>query len=369
MLDLTRVLAGPFCTMILADLGARVIKIERPPAGDDSRAFGPFVEGRSAYFLSLNRGKESIALDLKREEDRVIFRRLTAQADVLVENFRSGTMEKLGLGWEELHSAHPRLIYATLSGFGRTGPDSGRGAYDLVIQALGGIMSITGQPDGPPVRVGTSIADITAGLYSAVGVCAALAEREHTGRGQLVDVAMLDCQVAILENALARLQATGEPPGPLGSRHPSITPFDAYEARDGFLVVAAGNDALFARLCGVLGREGLAVDPRFASNHLRTENHAALKAEFQAVMAQRTCAQWLDALDKAGIPCGPVRNLAQVADDPQVAARNMLVDIADTGLKAAGNPIKLPDHPDPRTRPDAPELDGDRERILAKLAD
>ena len=273
---MTRVLAGPYCTMVLADLGARVMKVERPGSGDDARSFGPMVGGRSAYFGSLNRGKESIALDLKREADRRVFDALLARADVLVENFRPGKLAQLGYGWEALRERHPRLVYAAVSGFGRTGPYANRPAYDVIAQAMGGMMSLTGQPGAPPTRVGTSIGDIAAGLFAAIGISAALAERERTGRGTLVDVAMLDAQVAILENAVARYLATGEVPGPLGSRHPSIAPFAAYAAADGHLVIAAGNDALFRRLCDVLGRPALAADARFAGNEARVRHADAL---------------------------------------------------------------------------------------------
>lgn len=370
VLDLTRVLAGPFCTMLLAELGARVIKIEAPPSGDDSRQFGPFLGSASAYFLSLNRGKESLALNLKDPGDRALFMRLLARADVLVENFRPGAMERLGLGWEHLHERHPRLIYAALSGFGQTGPRANQPAYDLVIQAMGGIMSLTGQPGDPPTRVGSSIGDITAGLYCALGVNAALYHRERTGQGMLVDVSMLDCQVAILENALARLAAEGAPPGPLGARHPSITPFDTFRAADGWLVICAGNDRLFVELAGLLGRPELAGDHRFKDNHSRTQNHEVLKAEMETILAAHPVEHWLAKLQEAGVPCGPVNDLAQVVAEPQVAARNMLVSVpigGDAFVKVAGNPIKFSAFPDPATRPAAPELDANRRDILDEL--
>jgi CoA:oxalate CoA-transferase len=231
VVDLTRVLAGPFCTLVLADLGARVVKVESPD-GDDARRIGPFVAGRSAYFASLNRGKQSIALDLRAEADRSVFEALVARADVLVENFRPGVMKRLGYGWEALHVRHPRLVAASVSGFGQTGPYAARPAYDVVVQGMGGIMSLTGHPGAPPTRVGTSSGDITAGLFAAIGIQAALVERARSGEGRFVDVAMLDCQVATLENAIARYQATGQVPGPLGSRHPSIAPFQALATRD-----------------------------------------------------------------------------------------------------------------------------------------
>jgi len=370
VLDLTRVLAGPYCTMILSDLGARVIKVEPPGRGDDAREIGPFADGKSAYFMSLNRGKESIALDLKEDGDRRIFERLLPHADVLVENYRAGTMEKLGYGWNSLHALHPRLIYAAVSGFGHTGPYSHRPAYDIVAQAMGGIMSLTGPPGGPPTRVGTSVGDIAAGLFTAVGVSAALYDREHSGRGRKIDVAMLDCQVAILENAIARYQATGEVPGPLGSRHPSITPFDSFATRDGFLIIAAGNDALFETLCRALDRPDLSQRPEFATNDLRTQNQALLRAELEAALATRDSTEWLSRLESASVPCSPINDVAQALADPQVRARNMVVRIDDPAagsLDVAGNPIKLSGFPDPQTRGPAPELNAHRDALLAEL--
>jgi CoA:oxalate CoA-transferase len=365
VVDLTRVLAGPYCTMVLADLGARVVKVERPGAGDDARAFGPIVAGRSAYFGSLNRGKESIALDLKRAADRAVFDALLAKADVLVENFRPGTLERLGYGWDALHERHPRLVYAAVSGFGRTGPYARRPAYDVIAQAMGGIMSLTGQPGAPPTRVGTSIGDIAAGLFAAIGIGAALHDRAATGRGTLVDVAMLDAQVAILENAVARYLATGAVPGPLGSRHPSIAPFAAFAAADGHLVIAAGNDGLFARLCGLIGRPALAADARFAGNEARVRNADALAAELEAALAAAPVAEWLAKLADAGIPCGPIHDVAQVLADPQVRARNMVIRAGDTEM--AGNPVKLAAHPDAAERTPAPALDEHRAAILREL--
>jgi CoA:oxalate CoA-transferase len=365
VLDLTRILAGPYCTMVLADLGARVIKVERPGRGDDARAFGPFAGGRSAYFASVNRGKESIALDLKRAEDRVLFDALLARADVLVENFRPGTLERLGYGWDVLSARFPRLVYAAVSGFGQTGPYAQRPAYDVIAQAMGGIMSLTGHPGAPPTRVGTSIGDIAAGLFAAIGIGAALHERTASGRGTRVDVAMLDAQVAILENALARYLATGEVPGPLGSRHPSIAPFAAFAAADGHLVLAAGNDALFAKLCAVLGRPALATDPRFATNEARVGAEDLLRGELEALLGARRVAEWLPLLEAAGVACGPIQDIAQVLADPQVAARNMVIRAGSARM--AGNPVKLAAFPDPRERAAAPELDEHRAAILREL--
>ena len=370
VIDMTRVLAGPYCTMLLRDLGARVIKMEAPETGEDSRGFGPFVEGISAYFLSLNRGKESIALDLKRPRDRAIFDALVAKADVLVENYRAGTMEKLGYGWETLHAANPRLVYAAISGFGQTGPYKARPAYDMVVQGMGGIMSVTGHPGGPPTRVGTSVGDLTAGLFALGAITAALYEREKTGHGRMIDIGMLDCQIAILENAIARYAVTGRTPGPLGARHPSITPFEAYATRDGHVIIAAGNDKLFHILAGALNRPDLKADPRFQGNAMRTDNVAALKAELEKTLTTRPTAHWLALLDAAGVPNGPINDIAQALTDPQILARNMVVAMADPdgpSLTMAGNPIKMSGVADPATRPPAPKLDADRANILAEL--
>jgi CoA:oxalate CoA-transferase len=370
VLDLTRVLAGPYCTMVLADLGARVIKVERPGSGDDSRAIGPFIEGKSAYFMSLNRGKESIALDLRDSADREIFEKLLSRADVLVENYRAGVMEKLGYGWEVLHARHPRLIYAAASGFGHTGPYAERPAYDLVVQGMGGLMSLTGQPGSAPTRVGTSIGDIAAGLFTTVGVGAALYHRELTGEGTKIDVAMLDCQVALLENAIARYVATGRVPGALGSRHPSITPFEAFAAADGHLIIAAGNDGLFRKLCDVLGRPELPDDARFCNNQARSSNPDALKIEIEGALRRRTRADWLAALEAAGVPCGPINDVAEVMADPQVAARNMVIRVRDEvagEISMPGNPIKFSAFEDPEAREPAPALDADRERLLGDV--
>jgi CoA:oxalate CoA-transferase len=367
ILDLTRVLAGPFATHTLQDLGARVIKVEPPGTGDDTRAFPPFVQGESAYFATLNAGKQSIALDLKAEADRAIFERLLARADVLVENYRPGVMARLGYGWPVLAARHPRLIYAAVSGFGQTGPDALKPAYDMVVQARGGVMSITGESGGPPVRVGASIGDIAAGMYLTQGVLAALYDRTRTGKGALVDVAMLDAQLAIQEHAIAIASATGVPPGPTGARHPTITPFATYRAADGFFVIAAGNDALFRRLCGVLGL-GIADDPRFATNLARSENHALLKRLIEAVTLGGTVAHWTGALDAAGLPTARVQDMVEVLRDPQLLARGMVLDVAarpgGPGFVAPGNPMKLSTLPDIDRRPPVPVLDGDRAAIL-----
>jgi CoA:oxalate CoA-transferase len=367
VLDLTHVLAGPFATHTLQDLGARVIKVERPGTGDDTRAFPPFVAGQSAYFATLNAGKQSIALDLKAAADRAIFERLLARADVLVENYRPGVMARLGYGWDRLSALFPRLVYAAVSGFGQTGPDAGKPAYDMVVQARGGVMSITGESGGPPVRVGASIGDIVAGMFLTQGVLAALFDRERTGKGAMVDVAMLDAQLAIQEHSIAITSATGVPPGPIGARHPTITPFATFRAADGFVVIAAGNDALFARLCEVLGLQ-IAGDPRFATNLARCENHALLKRLIEAVTLGETVAHWTRALEAAGLPTGRVQDMAEVLRDPQLLARNMVQRVAagpgGPAFVAAGNPVKMSSLAETVERPSAPVLDGDRQAIL-----
>ena len=367
ILDLTHVLAGPFCSTILADLGASVIKVERPGTGDDTRAFPPFVDGESAYFSALNAGKRSIALDLKSAPDRAIFDRLLARCDVLLENFRPGVMDRLGYAWETLHARHPRLIYGAVSGFGHTGPDAAKPAYDMVVQARGGVMSITGEEGGPPVRVGASIGDIVAGMYLAHGVLAALYALEKTGKGAKVDIGMLDAQLAIQEHSLAITTATGTPPGPTGARHPTITPFSTFRASDGFFVIAAGNDALFRRLCDTLPLP-LADDPRFATNAARCENVHLLKRLIEAVTLGQTAAHWISTLDAAGIPTGRVQTMAEALRDPQILARNMVLPITPRpggpAFMASGNPIKMSTLPDPTTRSAAPLLDGDRKAIL-----
>lgn len=370
VVDLTRVLAGPYVTMLLADLGATVVKVE-PPQGDDARTFPPFISGKSGYFSSINRGKLSIALDLKAQADRDIFEKLLAKADILIENFRGGALDKLGYGWDVVHAKYPRLIYAAVSGFGHTGPYKARPAYDMVVQAMGGIMSLTGHDGAPPTRVGTSIGDITAGLFATIGVATALYERERKGVGQKVDVAMLDCQIALLENAMIRYVATGQVPGRMGSRHPSIAPFGAFAANDGHLVIAAGNDHLFRELANALGLPQMAKDARFLTNADRTAHIDDLYHEMEAMTLTDSVAAWLSRLEKAGIPCGPINNMAGVMADPQVRARNMVVGLDDPimgHLDVPGNPIKLSAHDDPPGRAAAPNLDADRAAILNMIA-
>ena len=372
VVDLSRVLAGPYCTMVLADLGARVIKVERPDRGDDARGMGPFIDGESAYFESVNRGKESIALDLSGAGDRAVFEQLLDRADVLVENFRPGVLDRLGYGWEKVAVRWPSLVLASVSGFGQTGPYSDRPAYDMVAQAMGGIMSITGHPDGEPARVGSSIGDLAAALFCAIGVVSALYERQASGRARHVDVSMLDSQVALLENAIVRFQASGTVPGPLGAKHPSITPFGVFRAADETrLVITAGNDDIFRRLVRVLGRPELALDPRFASNEQRCRHEAELEALVEGALSARPADEWLAMLNAAQVPCAPINDVAAVLADPQIAARQMIVTLAGSalpGLRVAGNPIKLSGVADPAVRPGAPALDGDRQAILDELA-
>jgi CoA:oxalate CoA-transferase len=370
VIDLTRILSGPYCTMMLRDLGARVIKVERPGSGDDARLIGPFIDGMSAYFASINRGKESIDLDLRKDEDRGVFEALLDRGDVLAENFRAGTMEKLGYGWKAIHARWPRLVMTSVSGFGQTGPLRERPAYDMVVQAMGGVMSITGEPGGSPTRVGTSIGDIVAGMFAAYGTVAALHQRHTTGSAAQVDVAMLDGQVALLENAIARYVTTGVVPGPIGSRHPSITPFGVFEAKDGALVLAAGNDALFARLCELLGVAELAGDQRFATNDKRCENEAELRAALERALARDVVDNWLARATAAGIPCAPVQDVAQVLEHPQVRARNMVLPFADPtlgNLLIAGNPVKISTLPERVAAESPPTLGQHRQAILAEL--
>ncbi|MBP7195541.1 MAG: CoA transferase, partial [Candidatus Cloacimonetes bacterium] len=344
VLDLTRVLAGPFCTMVLSDLGAEVVKVEIPGSGDDSRAFGPFLHNRSLYFLSINRAKKSVSLNLKHPRGKELFKRLVPQFDILVENYRPGTMEKLGLDYELLKELNPRLIYAASTGFGHSGPDSLKPAYDILAQARGGIMSITGQDPNHPTRVGMSLGDITAALFTAIGINAALYQRQITGRGQKIDVSMLDSQVAILENALVRYQAEGVSPQPLGTRHPTIAPFQAYRARDRYFVIAVGNDALWKTFCSALERLELTDDPRFSSNRLRTDNLAELNTILEPIFLTKDASDWLALFELTGIPCAPINDIEAVINDPQVLSRNMIVSVEDElagTVKIAGNPIKM----------------------------
>lgn len=367
VLDMTRVLAGPYTGMILADMGADVIKIEALGHGDDSRQFGPFVKGESVYYMSLNRGKRSMTLNLKSPDGKEILKDLVKKADVLLENFRGGTMEKLGLGYDVLKEINPRLVYSACTGFGMTGPYKHDPAYDVIVQGMGGIMSITGQAGGEPTKVGASIGDITAGLFSAIGVMIALYNRDKTGKGQLVDVSMLDCQVAILENAIARYTNAGVSPKPIGNRHASITPFQSLPCSDGYIIVAVGNDNLWQKFCGIIGRPDLAADERFTTNPLRTNNVEALTVELNKTFKTKTMDEWLHLIKEAGIPVGPINDVARVMKDPAVIARDMIVTTHHPvagDIEMAGVPIKLSDTPGEVAGP-APTL-GQHTRELLK---
>lgn len=351
VLDLTRVLAGPYASMVLADLGAEVLKVELPTKGDESRGFGPFQNGESAYFTSVNRGKKSVTVDLRTAAGCDLAKRLTRECDVLLENFRPGSMARFGLDYESLRQENPRLVYASISGFGQTGPYAQRPAYDVIIQAMGGISSITGEPGGAPVRVGSSVADLSSALFGVIGILAAWGRAKETGQGQQVDISMLDCQVALLENAVARYYVNGEVPQPLGSRHPTITPFQYFAATDGYIVIAAGNDGLWRKLCQALALDDLADDERFADNAARTQNHGEMEPLLAAAFTERSVEAWCEVLGAAGIPCGPIHDVGQVCNDAQVAARQMIIELEhpvagrqkmpNTPLKFSQTPIAL----------------------------
>ncbi len=369
VLDLTRVLAGPYATMVLGDLGADIIKVEMPEVGDDARHFGPYLKGESAYFMSLNRNKKSITLNLKTEKGKAILIDLIKKSDIIVENFRPGTMEKLGLGYDVIKDINPRIIYATCSGFGHTGPYKERASYDAVVQAMGGLMSITGHKGGKPTRVGTSIGDIAAGLFTAIGILTALVYRNTTGLGQMVDVAMLDSQVAILENAIARYVVTKEVPSREGNRHPSIVPFETFDTSDGEIMIAAGNDSLWKKFCTVIDLEELGQDQRYETNILRNERYLELRPIIAEKILKKTTEEWQELLDTAGIPNGPINSVDKVLEDPQVKARDMIVDIVHPiagELQIPGIPIKLSQTPG-RIRKPSPVLGEDTEKILGEL--
>ena len=367
VLDFTRVLSGPYCTMQLADMGARVIKVEQPGKGDDTRAWGPpFVEGESAYFLSINRNKESLTLDLKNPGAMRVLEPLLAKADVLVENFRPGTMSRLGLGYEQLAARFPRLVYCSISGFGQTGPRREEPGYDAVVQAEGGLMSITGSAEGQPFRLGVAISDIVSGMFAAQGVAFALLARERTGRGQFVDIGMLDATAALLTYQAGIYFATGSTPGRMGNRHPTIVPYETFAAADGDFVVAVGNDEQWRRFCEVLKRGPLALDERFTTNRLRLANYDTLRPILGETLRSRPRAEWVEELKKAGVPCGSVRDVAEVLQDPQLDARGMIQEVEHAvagAIRVTGIPIKLSDTPGAvRTAP--PTLGQHTESIL-----
>ena len=361
VVDFSRVLAGPFATMMLADLGARVIKVERPGSGDDSRSYGPFVDDRSLYFARVNRGKESIALSLKDPADLAVARALVARADVVVENFRPGVMARLGLGAEDCLALNPRLVYCSISGFGHSGPWSSRPAYDAVVQGMSGIMSITGSADGPPIKPGSPVADLSAGLYAFGGICAAL----RSGVGTHLDVAMYDATVSLLEGAALAWLATGQEPGRIGNAHFAIAPFDTFACADRDITVCAANDLLFGALVTALHLPGLLTDSRFTTNALRHLHRTELKAALEDVLKGGTADHWLDVLAEAGVPCGPISDVAEAVGSPQSKARNMVVDAG--GLPVPGQPLKLSAWPDPTVRPAAPELDEHGPAIRAEV--
>lgn len=349
VVDLSRVLSGPYCTMLLADMGARVIKIEQPGRGDDTRAWGPpFVGGESAYFLSINRNKRSVTIDFKRPDGLRLLERLVERADVLVENFRPGTLDRIGLGYADLARRSPQLIYCAVSGFGQTGPQRERPGYDAVVQAEGGLMSITGPGDGPPYRLGVAIADIAAGIFAAHGIVLALLARQRTGRGQLVDVAMLDSTAALLTYQAGIYFATGDAPCRLGNRHPTIVPYETFDAADGEFVLAVGNDEQWRRFCDVTGLQSLAADPRFAANQARVGNYAELRPLLGERLRTRPRQAWIDALTAAGVPCGSVKTIDQVLTDAQLVAREMIAPVSHPtagAVRVLGVPIKLSDTP------------------------
>lgn len=363
--DLTHALSGPFCTLLLAELGARVVKIERPPTGDVARGWPPLRDGESVFFASVNRGKESLALNIEAHPDRELFLELVRRADVVVENFRPGTLERHGIGYEALRQVNPRIILASISGFGTCGPDSWEGAYDTVIQAMTGLMSVTGFPDGPPTMAGDAIADCLTGTFTFGAIGAALFARERTGAGAHIDIAMFDCMLSILQAGMANYLATGQTPPRLGNNSALAAPFGVFRTGGGDLAICAADDAMFGKLCAGLGMPELTSDPRFDSISARLTNLGALRTKLEATLATRSAPEWVDALQHAGVPCGVVNTIAQAAEDPQTAARNMI--LRSGTLRLLGNPIKLSTMPDPPERPLAPALDAQGPDIRREL--
>ena len=370
VLDLTRVLSGPFATMTLADLGADVVKIEQPGTGDDTRQWGPPFQGdEAAYFLSVNRNKRSLAVDLKLTDGLALVRDLARRADVVVENFRPGTAARLGLGYDDLSADNPGLVYASISGYGQTGPDSHRAGYDAIAQARSGIMSVTGEADGPPVRVGVSSADLVAGMWAVIGILAALRERDRSGQGQWVDISLLDGSVSWLTYVAAGYFATGTRPPRYGSAHPTIAPYQGFATKDGELMLAVGNDAIWRRFAPAAGLDELVADPRFATNPLRVSHRDELLPLVADAMASRTSAQWVEVLDAAGVPVGPIQTVDEVVTDPQVLARGMVGEVehptAGT-LRTIGCPVRLTATP-PQVRTAPPLLGQHTDDVLAEL--
>ena len=351
VLDLTRVLAGPTCTQMLGDLGAEVIKIERPGSGDDTRGFAPPVmpgTEESAYFIGVNRNKRSVTLDIATKEGQEIAKQLLADTDILVENFKVGALAKYGLGYEQLHEEFPGLIYCSITGFGQTGPYAPRPGYDSLIQGMGGVMSLTGEPDGLPQKVGVPVADLFAGLYGCIGILAALRHRERTGQGQQVDIGMLDTHVAWLANQGMNFLATRENPARLGNQHPNIVPYQVFPTKDGHMVLSVGNDATFKRFCEAFGLEKLLADKRFATNSARVENRQLVTDTLTPVMKKHPTDWWVDKLEGLKIGCGPINSLKQVFDDPHVQARGMEVQMKHSSgadVTVIANPVRLSETP------------------------
>jgi len=370
VLDLSRVLSGPFATMTLADLGADVIKVEQPGTGDDTRQWGPpFQGGEAAYFLSVNRNKRSLAVDLKSADGLAIVRDIAAEVDIVVENFRPGTAARLGLGYEELAGAHPGLVYASISGYGQTGPDSARAGYDAIAQARSGIMSVTGEADGPPVRVGVSSADLVAGMWAVIGILAALRERDRSGTGQWVDISLLDGSVSWLTYVASGYFASGERPRRYGSAHPTIAPYQAFGTADGYVMVAVGNDGLWRRFAPAVGLGELLDDDRFRTNPQRVGHRDTLIPLIEKAMSARSSDDWVRRLEEAGVPVGPIQTVDEVMHDPQVLARGMVCELkhptAGT-LRTIGCPVRLTATP-PAVRTVPPLLGQHTDDVLAEL--
>jgi len=370
VVDLTRALAGPYCTLMLADMGARVIKIESPGIGDDTRAWGPpFVGGESSYFLGINRNKESLTLNLKHRQGQTVIRRLIERADVLVENFRPGTMDRFGLGYEAVRPLNPRLVYAAISGFGQDGPYRERVAYDLILQGMGGLMGTTGEEGGSPVKVGVAVTDIAAGMFAAYGVLVALRARDRTGRGQLVDASMLDSQVAWMTYQAGYYFATRENPRRLGSAHPSLVPYQAFRTRDGYVNVAVGSESIWARFVQVIGAPELAEDPRFRTNPERVRHRDVLLPLLEPIFERKSTAEWSAAFEAAGVPAGPIYLLSDLFSDPQVRHRNLVVEMDHPKagrIMQTGIPIKLSETPGGLVSP-PPLLGEHTDGILTEL--
>jgi len=353
VLDLTRVLAGPTCTQMLGDMGADVVKIEKPGSGDDTRGFTPpNMPGtqESAYFVGVNRNKRSVSVDIAKPEGQALIRRMLAQCDILVENFKVGALAKYGLGYEQVHAEFPGIIYCSITGFGQTGPYAPRPGYDSLIQAMGGVMSLTGEPDGLPQKVGIPVADVFAGLYGCIGILAALRHRERTGLGQQVDIGMLDTHAAWLANQGMNYLATGQNPPRLGNQHPNIVPYQVFPTKDGYMVLSVGNDPTFARFCDNTGLSHLLEDERFATNAARVANRQLVTDTLTPVMQTRTTTEWVDMLEALKIGCGPINTLEQVFADPQIIARNVVVELphptAEGGkVKVIANPVRLSETP------------------------